>query len=124
MMRLEARTGGDGLASQVYRFYVAHVKLGARQQPPNRTDSVEHADAARDDFRQHGLKHEVVDLVDDRDLEIVAAPERFLERLCRVDAGKAAPQYDDSLSSVSAHRQLASLNRSRFGVCRVSAACA
>jgi hypothetical protein len=92
----EAGAAHHHLVLEVHGLDLAHVEVGARQEPPDRAHHVEHADGAGDDLRQHGLEDEVVLLVDEDDLEIVPPVHRLLQGHGRVDAGEASAQHHDA----------------------------
>ena len=95
-VRAEARAGHHHLARQVDRFDLAHVDVGARQQPAQRANRVGQADGSGDHLRQHRLEDEVVLLADERDLEVALPSECLLERLRGVNAGESAAQHQHS----------------------------
>ncbi len=95
-MRPEAGAGDDDLLLEVDLLHVADVEVGARQEAPDGTDHVEDPDRPGDHLRQHGLEDEVVLLVDEDDLDVLALAHRLLQLHRGVDAGEAAAQDHDT----------------------------
>ncbi len=103
LVRAEPRRGRDRAVAEVNGLDLADVQVRARQQPADGADHVRDADRAGDHFGQHRLEDEVVLLIDQHDLEIVAPPERLLKLLRRVDPGEPAAENDHALTCAFAH---------------------
>ena len=88
-MGMKPRAGDHHLAREIDAEGLAHVNLGARQQPPHRAHRIDDADRPGNDLRQHGLKDEVVVLGHQDALEVGAMAQVALQTLRRVDAAEA-----------------------------------
>ena len=82
---------------------VARVEVGPRAEPPDRRDDVEKADAAGDDFGEHGLEDEVVVLADQPDLDAGILLEELLELHGGVDAAEATAEDQDARTAAGCH---------------------
>src|SRR5262249_3472603 len=95
--RVKPRRQGHGARFQIDGLDLAHVDLGAAEEPAQRRDDVGEPDRPRDDLGEEGLEDEVDLAVDEDDLDVLATLEPLLEPARAVDAGEAAAEDDDAL---------------------------
>src|SRR5437773_11858896 len=96
--RTEASGSEDAPALHVDLFDRAGVKIRVWAQASNWDARVHEADAARNHFREHGLKDHVVLSVDQRELDGPTSefiPEELFQGQCLVNPTEAATQIED-----------------------------
>ena len=112
--RPEAGAHGDDLVLEVDRLHRACVEVRARAEPADRRNDVEDPDAPGDDLGEHGLEHEVVVLVDERDLDVRVVLQELLEGDGGVDAAEASPEDQNARPTVACHRLRAGIDPAKL----------
>src|SRR5437867_5374328 len=100
---VKTRSRRDCLILDINRLDLAHMEVRARQHPANWANGIEHANAARDNFCQHWLKHEIVLFIDQQNFQIVAPAQRLFQMHSGIDTAKAAAQNDNAFTLLLVH---------------------
>ena len=95
--RPETWTRRYDLLVEVDGLYFAHVQVRALAEAPNRIDDVLDFDTSGDNLRKHGLENEVVFAVEQRDFDIILAPERFFQVHRGVHTAETTSENDNVL---------------------------
>src|SRR6516164_175690 len=103
---IEAMRDNDLPAGKVDRFNVAGEEVHPLQHLAHRVDNSGEVEVARGHLVQHGREEEKVLAVDERDLDVWVASQRFLQLHGCVQTGESTAENQDAFGLVDAHSSL------------------
>src|SRR5271167_713186 len=103
VVMIETMGNDDLFGGKVDRFNLAGEEVNPLEHLANRVDDGSKVEVARRHLVQHGREEEEVLAVDQRNLDVRVASERFLELHRRIQASESAAEDQNSFGLVGTH---------------------